>query len=66
MSNTAPPDSLASALIVGDLLERLDRLDVDALRIWAVRLQDAEDLCREIIRAKLRKQRRERKEAAHA
>jgi hypothetical protein len=63
--NRAPTDSLTATITAGDFIDRMEQLDVDALRILAGRLQTAQSLILALIRSKVRQQRREREEAGN-
>jgi hypothetical protein len=66
MSNTRHTDSPIRAVASAELLEQIERLTVDDLRVWAGRLDDVADTCRALIRRKMRQQRRQAREASHA
>jgi hypothetical protein len=60
-----PP--IARTLAAGELLEALDRLDLDVLRAWLDQVEEAERIARAVFAAKLRhhqrQQRQQRKKA---
>jgi hypothetical protein len=66
MTNKSPIESPIRAIASGELLEQLERLTVDDLRVWAGRLDDAADLCRALLRRKLQQQRRQAREESCA
>jgi hypothetical protein len=66
MSHPQPTDSPVRAVTAGDLLEQIERLTVDDLRVWAGRFDDAADTCRALLRRKLQLARRQQREASYA
>jgi len=52
------PPPIAKTLAAGDLLESLDRLDLETLRAWIDQLQEAEVVARTVLQAKRRRERR--------
>ena len=62
MTNTLLTESPIRAVASGNLLELIEQLTVDDLRVWAGRFDDAADTCRALLRRKLQQQRRRERE----
>jgi hypothetical protein len=66
MTNIPLTESPIRAIAGGELLEMIEQLTVDDLRVWVGRLEDATDVCRAVLRQKLQQKRRQTREAADA
>jgi hypothetical protein len=68
MPNSNPLSNVVISTIVGDdLFDRFAELDVEELRAWMGRLEDAEDFVRALLKEKLRQRRMQRRrEVANA